>query len=65
MIIHWNGTVLHKINANTVLEIANKESESSSTFLDKVTYRSGDEPKINHIDDVYMGFLNKPLQNMK
>ncbi len=67
MIIHPNGTVLHSINANVILERANQQAEASSKFLDQI---SVDNPSkdlstspMNPIDSIYFEFLNEPFLN--
>ena len=66
MIIHPNGTVLNKINANTVLEKSNQISDPSSEFLDQVLTsfddkNKNDQLKVHPIDEVYLEFLNRPF----
>jgi hypothetical protein len=68
MVIHPNGTVLHSINANVLLERANQQAEAASKFLDKINFAnpSSDDfstSQINPIDSIYLEFLKEPLKN--
>jgi hypothetical protein len=69
MIIHPNGTVLHSINANVILERANQQAEASSKFLDKISDHlnpSNDltTSSMNPIDSIYFEFLKEPFKNI-
>lgn len=59
MVIATNGTVIHKMNANVLLDLSNKHNDKQSflqaAFLDQVV----EDP----IGKVYEEFLNEGLVN--
>ncbi len=60
MIISPNGTIVHKLNANDLLEDSHKESE---TFLDKILPINY-ERIVDPISYVYYNFLNDVVKRI-